>query len=373
MLKSQNYPDRINLRYIHYYRRSLVGDGGPTVALWQWVKSLVVNNIDVSVAFDSSLSGNQKLFVDGTNLISITHIGFSLISIPLLHPRHIDSNTVVIIHSAFLFCNLILALQTKIFGGHFVFVPHGAYEKRARENNFLIKKLWLILESRIISKSLAVHLFVRSEIESLRDVSCSVPAIVSPTPISLPSDSWESHGDYIAWFGRYDIVHKGLDILIESYSLIPFDLRVPLLLKGRESKNTREDILKIVKEYGLEKWIEVGSSIEGIEKNNFLKNAKFFVMPSRWESFSIALLEVLALGVPSIVSSAMPISHQLRSENACHLSDIDTNSFSKKMIDALKNENTFWKNTNPRMFIKNNLTHKVVGSNFDSQVRKIIN
>ena len=71
--------------------------------------------------------------------------------------------------------------------------------------------------------------------------------------------------------------------------------------------------------------VRIGGPISGMEKRRFLLDAEGFVS-SRWESHSVALLEVLSLGIPSIVSSVLHVAPVLQRYDAALLATPDATS-----------------------------------------------
>ncbi len=350
----------------------MVGNGGPTVAMWAWVRALAMVGAEVTVAFDSDLSAEQPLAVAGVKCIPVKHFWRGRWRLPFGEQLHLTTDTVVVLHSAFLAGNLRVAAQARRVGAKVIFVPHGAYQHEARQRSALLKVFWLAYESTVVNRALAVHVFVEEERSSVREVASDVPLIIAPTPIGLPVGAWIGDGGYIAWFGRYDIEVKGLDLLISAYALVPEASRMPLRLRGRDSTDGRVAVQALVDNAGLGAWVSVGPAVEGDEKNDFLCNAAFFVMPSRNEAFSIALLEVLALGVPSLVSARMPIAAQLVAENACRVCDVEVPKLAKALTDVLRAPATAWQAFRPREFVARNLTEDIVGRSFLRQVSDLM-
>ena len=63
-------------------------------------------------------------------------------------------------------------------------------------------------------------------------------------------------------------------------------------------------------------FVEVGPRVDGDEKLAFIAEASAYVHPSRWECHSIALLEVLSIGAPCLVSSSIHIVQPLAEDGA---------------------------------------------------------
>lgn len=101
-------------------------------------------------------------------------------------------------------------------------------------------------------------------------------------------------GRYIAFLGRIDISQKGLDLLVEA---LKGGKNMEVLVAG-DGKD-REKFLKIIKDAPNIRYI---GKVSGEEKYNFIKNAKFLIVPSRFEGQGIVVLESASMGKPVIVS-----------------------------------------------------------------------
>ena len=89
----------------------------------------------------------------------------------------------------------------------------------------------------------------------------------------------------------------------------------------------------IVARLGVEDWIAIEGVIAGEAKRVFLQQAEGYVHPSRWECHSTALLENLALGVPSLVSSSIHIAAPLASEEAALLTPPAADAIAVKLLE----------------------------------------
>ena len=95
---------------------------------------------------------------------------------------------------------------------------------------------------------------------------------------------------------------KAMDVLIKSAAdLIEGKfLNFIILIVGEGEK--RKQLVKLVRELNLEKYVKLlGLRNDAI---NLIKSCDIFVMPSRYEGLSIAMIEAMACGVPIIASDA---------------------------------------------------------------------
>ncbi len=120
--------------------------------------------------------------------------------------------------------------------------------------------------------------------------------VTIPTCMDMPPAKEVPEGDYILSLGRL-VATKGLDHLIEAMRDI--DCRLILCGKGPESKKLE----KMVSDLGLESKVEMRGYVSDEEKNALIDACRLFVMPSIFESFGLAALEVMSHGKPLVFSN----------------------------------------------------------------------
>ncbi|MFF9912671.1 glycosyltransferase [Streptomyces sp. NPDC013457] len=103
-------------------------------------------------------------------------------------------------------------------------------------------------------------------------------------------------GQHILFLGRIDIWVKGLDLLLEAYSLSRPPL--PLVLAGSGTQGEERKLAALLAAHpGSVRW--VGFAGEEL-KRDLLRNSAFLVMPSRRESFGLVALEGMSYGKPVV-------------------------------------------------------------------------
>lgn len=114
-----------------------------------------------------------------------------------------------------------------------------------------------------------------------------------PTCLDLPPVKDVPEGDFILSLGRL-VKTKGLDNLIEAMRDV--DCRLIMCGKGPEAKNLEKQVRKL----GLEDRVEFRGYVSEEEKDALMRGCRLFVMPSLFESFGLAALEVLGYGRPLV-------------------------------------------------------------------------
>ena len=147
--------------------------------------------------------------------------------------------------------------------------------------------------------------------------------------------------DDILFSGMGIYIHrKGFDVLIKAFAKVcdsyggGKNLRLALI-GGSGEEGMREKYLTLANELGV-KIILPDGFVDDVRK--WLWASDIFVMPSRAEGFSIALLEGLASGLPAVVSDIEPFTEIISPErdNGLVAKKDDPESFAAMMLKMLE-------------------------------------
>ena len=90
---------------------------------------------------------------------------------------------------------------------------------------------------------------------------------------------------------------KGLDVLIEAWKEIEkINKKTKLYIAGSGTKNDTKALEQLIAASKLSESIKLIGKVSGKDKNYYLSSCKFFIAPSRFETFGISVLEALAAG-----------------------------------------------------------------------------
>ena len=107
----------------------------------------------------------------------------------------------------------------------------------------------------------------------------------------------------VVYLGRFDVLVKGIDILVEIARLLP-DMQFDLY--GTEDPKTLEWLNRI--KQNLPANVSFHDPIFGLDKAEMLSGASLYLQPSRWEGFPVSVAECLYLGVPAAIADTLDLA-----------------------------------------------------------------
>jgi len=358
------------MRLVHYYPRALVGDGGPTRAMWTWASATHSAGCDVAVLYDADLDAQSPLRNRAIPIVPLKHRVAGRVRVPSQLAAALTTRDVLVLHSTYVPGNVAAAWSARRLGVPYVVMPHGGYNARARNRRHRRKLLWLPVERAYLEHASAVHVFFESETRDAAEVAPNARWLVAPTGFDMPRDRWDGGtGGYLAWLGRYDIQTKGLDLLVHAMGKLPTSDRCRLQLHGRRSEDGMEDVAKIAQAAGLADVVTVGREIGEDEKADFFRRAIGYVHPSRWESHSLGLVEALAYGIPSVVSAFCVIAPELRAVDAAVIVEPTPDAIAQGISTMLRSPRQY--SDRAIHFVQTNLAWNVIIDNYLRQIERL--
>lgn len=143
--------------------------------------------------------------------------------------------------------------------------------------------------------------------------------------------------DYILSLGRIEIFNKGLDILLDSFSQVykkhP-ELKLKIAGGGREEEELR---LKI-STHSCSDAIEYLGRVSEDQKLQLLNEAKFLVMPSRYEGWGMVAMEAASLGTTVAATNIIGLNEAVQHRQTGLLSEVNPHSFSDAILELWEDE-----------------------------------
>lgn len=144
----------------------------------------------------------------------------------------------------------------------------------------------------------------------------------------------------ILFLGRIN-KKKGLDLLVESFSLLSKDHEdLILAIVGPDSDGYKNDICKMIKNYNLEKKVLFTGLLEGVDKITAFIDSEMFVLSSYSENFGVSVVEAMSCGAPVVISNKVGIYKDVEEYDAGIVTDLNTENIYNGMKTYLIDEET---------------------------------
>jgi len=297
-------------RIVHYYARFYVGESGVTQAISQWAR--VMQHLVHVEIWSAKVAGTTQSELSARQ---IWHIGWSRNTwLPLSIFWKLRKSDLLYIHEGWTLSNAVAVTLARLRGVRTVLMPHGAYERQIVTGTRDFLGLRFFLERFVIRQCWRVHLFYASEAAAVEALCHLEPdaSIVFPNgaPDSDVLASWQGDGDYFVWMGRFDIPHKGLDLLLARWAELD-EPRPNLRLAGPDYNGGKSWVSSFIRNTSMDDSVLILNAVSGAQKEDLMIHARGYIHSSRWESCSITLLEFLAIGAPVGVSSSIHAAPEL--------------------------------------------------------------
>jgi glycosyltransferase involved in cell wall biosynthesis len=254
------------------------------------------------------------------------------------------SPDVVHMHSVFIPQQAVMARVLRRRGVPYVITPHAGLLPQVLKRGRIKKGLYgtLVERQRFMGASAistvtpgeerAVHAYLPDFHRPIRWI---------PNPIAIEElgpNRWHGlparqGGRRVAFLGRFDVLHKGIDILIEIARLLP-EVRFDLF--GAEHLKTRAWLERLKR--NLPANVAFHDPIFGPEKAKILAESCLYVQPSRWEGFPVSVAECLYLGVPCAITDALDLAQFYRQYDLGLLIPLDPPQAAGRIRAALADE-----------------------------------
>jgi glycosyltransferase involved in cell wall biosynthesis len=289
------------VRIVLYYPRALTGNGGMTTAVRKLARGLASAGAEVVVACD----GGRPTATDGIHWKVLRHVGPLAFRAPIGLASVLKNADLLVLHSAWVLHNVRAAAVANDIGLPYLLAPRGAYDPMIVTRKRLLKTAWwTIFERSLVRGAAGLHVFFDAERAHALAIGHDGALVVAPNGVDVPPDRvWSRTANgYVLWLGRFDIQHKGLDLLLRALALIPVGPRPLLRLHGPDRSGQKAVLRQLARTLGVEDSVVIGPPVYGDEKWRLLSEASAFAYPSRWEAFGNSAAEAVGLGVPTLVA-----------------------------------------------------------------------
>jgi glycosyltransferase involved in cell wall biosynthesis len=227
--------------------------------------------------------------------------------------------------------------------------PQGMFEPWAMSNKGWKKKVYFRwLKKPQLERANVIHCLTKHEAESIAALGVTTPKVIVPNGINFES---MINGDANAFFLRYPelanktrllFLHrvdpkKGLDILAKSFARLRN--RFPnthLIITGPDPTGYWSTASRFFESAGCAAAVTYTGIVTGQNKADVLAAADVFVAPSYSEGFSMSVLEAMAAGLPSVITTGCNFPEAAEAKVALEV-PIDATAFAEALGRLIEN------------------------------------
>lgn len=218
---------------------------------------------------------------------------------------------------------------------------HGLLDKWAIRHSYWKKKLLsIVLQKRLLNRADLIQINNTDEQGDLRRYLGHAHPHVVIIPNGIPMADFETlpapgtfrrqHGilatqPLILFMSRLNI-KKGLDLLLPAFASYAQSHPDALLVLAGPDDGYQATAEAFIRDHNLTRQIKLVGMLIDDDKKAALADADVFVLPSYSEGFSMAVLEAMAAGTPTIVSDRVGFGEVIRETGAACLTELTSDS-----------------------------------------------
>lgn len=283
-------------------------------------------------------------------------------------PSELKKTDIVIFHGCFYLDFIKIAKQFKRQNIPYIIIPHGSFSIESQRKKWLKKLLYRYIYLNQFVKSAAAIQYL-SQGEKDNSIYSRKKSFIGANGIEEHNDEQQPHGNpdniTISFIGRWDIYHKGLDILCDACSKIKkflLEHNVSLNLYGPTYKHLHEKMRALVSQYDIRDIVTLNGPVSGRDKENILKKTDIFIQTSRFEGLPMGILEALSYGLPCLITYGTNLGEIVNNYNAGWVCIADAEAIASSIKEAVSETFLYSvKSQNAKRLIKENYTWDIVG------------
>lgn len=255
------------------------------------------------------------------------------------------------IHSLWLYPQFAAQRAARKHSVPYVVSPHGALDpylrRRGRPRKWLTTLLW---QRRMFRSAAAIHVTTDEERRLITDIVGDAEMHV--VPIGIWTEKFREIGNagrfreqflgsgtgpVILFLGR--VTHKkGLDLLIQSFAKVTGHPDAFLVVAGPDDEALLPSLVDLAKRLGVEDRVRFVGAVYGETRADALAAADVWALTSYTENFGIAVIEAMAAGLPTMVSTEVNLAPTIAAHDAGEVVSLDADEIGRRLTHLLESE-----------------------------------
>jgi glycosyltransferase involved in cell wall biosynthesis len=281
---------------------------------------------------------------------------------------------IVHLHSVWNNYNLVVAAYLRRINKPYVITAHsGLTDDRLKQSRYWFKRCYhYLFQKKMFDSAAGVQALTREESTNLRKHTNNTNIFVVQNGQDLDGVTLEpkhyignSKTINIGFIGRLS-VEKNIDGLISALALLPSQIKknITLHLIG-PNKVDKPRLMATINDLGLENDIVFEGALYAQNKHDVLSSLDFYIHPAFSDVVSIAVMEAMSLGLPSVITRTSDMSYFYNS-GAFIMVEPDPKDIARGIIEMV-NKRDEWSSMSQKAV---NLVNEVF--NWDVVVEKLL-
>lgn len=286
---------------------------GVNYTIWSVAEEQAILGHQISIVIDTKPEKSHLAFANkiGVKLIYLPANTWGYNSALLDKLFNSESPDLVHMHSVFLPKQASFAKKLDRKNIPYVITPN-AMSPQLLQRGKLKKSFysWLVEKPRFLKASAITivtpreEIAVRNFVPGYKGIVSWIPNPVNPEQLTTLTWTGTTEPKRIVYLGRFDVLHKGIDILVEIARYLPPEIEVHLY--GTEDARTNRWMQSL--KSNLPSNIYFHAPVFGSEKAKVLSEASLYIQTSRWEVFGISIAEAMYMGVPCAIADTLNLA-----------------------------------------------------------------
>ena len=254
------------------------------------------------------------------------------------------------IHGLYLHPQYSAAVEARRASIPYVVTPHGALDPWLRRRGRLRKLITgLVWQNRMLREAAAIHATTQVELDLFSDVIPPGPArrivgngvatsrfqVLPPRGALRTALGIDADTPVVLFLGRL-ARKKGIDILIRAVARLG-RRDLALVIVGPDDEGLTPQLTRLARDLGISDITHLAGPRYGEDRLSALSDADVWALPSHTENFGNAVIEAMASGVPTIISTEVNLAPDVLAARAGYVAADDPSAFAReltKLLDA---------------------------------------
>lgn len=262
-------------------------------------------------------------------------------------PRPFNKPDLIVVEQFYKFAKSKIVRELIKDNHKYIIIPRGELAADAQKQKALKKKIFNFIYFNKFAKSAIAIQYLTEREKNDSSSKWNRRLLVIPNGTYIPDTILKkkhSQGIEAISIGRIAVFHKGIDLLIEACALVRdelMDKSFRITLYGPDEDSIIPKLHKKIEDLKLENIILFGAPVQGENKKSILLNADIFIMTSRFEGHPTGLLEALAYGLPSLVTTGSNMRKEIEAKDAGWGADNTADSISAALEQMTRETDRF--------------------------------